>query len=169
MKTATLSRERLEELLARFSACRVAVVGDFFLDKYLEVDPALAEPSLETGKTAHQVAAIRVSPGAAGTVVSNLAALGAGELHAIGFTGDDGEGYELRRSLEQLCCATNHLPTMPQRFTPTYLKPRDTTRPGLEGEHSRYDTKNRTPTPPVIEERVISSLESLLPNLGSKN
>ena len=163
MKTATLSRDRLEELIARFPGCRVAVVGDFFLDKYLDVDPALAEPSLETGKTAHQVVSIRKSPGAAGTVVSNLAALGAGELIAVGFAGDDGEGYELRRSLEKLGCTTNHLPTVPDRFTPTYLKPRDTTRIGLEGEHSRYDTKNRTPTPRAIEGRVIASLESVLP------
>ena len=77
MKTASLSQDRLAELLARFSECRVAVVGDFFLDKYLEIDPALDESSLETGKTAYQVASIRKNPGAAGTVVCNLAALGA--------------------------------------------------------------------------------------------
>jgi len=41
-------------------------VGDFFLDKYLDIEPAWAEYSIETGKTAHQVAAIRTSPGAAG-------------------------------------------------------------------------------------------------------
>jgi sugar/nucleoside kinase (ribokinase family) len=167
MNQATLSRERLEELLKGFPKSRIAVVGDFFLDKYLEVNPAWDEPSLETGKVAHQVAAIRVSPGAAGTVVSNLQALGAGELHAIGFTGDDGEGYELRRALERLGCTTNHLPTMPGRFTPTYLKPRDMTLSGLEGEHSRYDTKNRTPTPKAIEERTLASLGALLPRVDA--
>lgn len=167
MNHATLSPQRLEELLRKFPQSRIAVVGDFFLDKYLEVNPAWAEPSLETGKTAHQVARVRCSPGAAGTVVSNLAALGAGELHAIGFTGDDGEGYELRRALENLGCATNHLPTMPGRFTPTYLKPRDMTLSGLEGEHSRYDTKNRTPTPEAIEERTLSALETLSPDVDA--
>ncbi len=165
MNQATLSRERLEELLARFPQSRIAVVGDFFLDKYLEVNPAWEEPSLETGKTAHQVARIRVSPGAAGTVVSNLAALGAGELHAVGFTGEDGEGYELRRALEQLGCSTHHLQTVPGRFTPTYLKPRDMTLSGLEGEHSRYDTKNRTATPKEIEDQTLASLEALLPRV----
>ena len=66
MTQAALSRDRLLELLAKFPQSRIAVVGDFFLDKYLEVNPAWAEPSLETGKVAHQVAAIRTSPGAAG-------------------------------------------------------------------------------------------------------
>ncbi len=165
MKSVSLSRDRLLELVARFSECRVAVVGDFFLDKYLEVDPDLAEPSLETGKPAHQVTSVRTSPGAAGTVVSNLAALGAGELHAVGFIGDDGEGYELRRSLEELGCRTADLMMIADRFTPTYLKPRDKNRPGLEGEHSRYDTKNRTPTPQAIEAHVLNSLKNLLPSV----
>jgi len=72
---AGFDRGRLDELLSRFRGLRVAVIGDFFLDKYLEVDPRLAEPSLETGKTAHQVVGTRHAPGAAGTVVNNLAAL----------------------------------------------------------------------------------------------
>jgi len=37
-----VKRDRLEELLAKFPSRRVAVLGDFFLDKYLEVDPRLA-------------------------------------------------------------------------------------------------------------------------------
>lgn len=96
MRDALLSVGRLEDIVSRFASSRIAVLGDFFLDKYLEVDPSLEEPSVETGKPAHQVAAIRCYPGAAGTVVSNLSALQTGELHAIGFTGDDGEAYELR-------------------------------------------------------------------------
>ncbi|NQT14180.1 MAG: carbohydrate kinase, partial [Planctomycetes bacterium] len=112
------SPERFSKIVARFPRARIAVVGDFFLDKYLDVDPALAEVSLETGKTAHQVVSIRHSPGAAGTVVSNLAALGAGALHAIGLTGDDGEGYELRMGLTALGCGTDHLHCDPERMTP---------------------------------------------------
>ena len=98
MKTFSgMTSARLQEIVARFPSLRIAVIGDFFLDKYLDVDPSLGEVSLETGKTAHQVVAVRHSPGAAGTVVSNLAALGAGTLHAIGLTGDDGESYDSQR------------------------------------------------------------------------
>jgi len=159
--------ERLAELIERFPQLRIAVIGDFFLDKYLDVDPALAEVSVETGKTAHQVTAIRHSPGAAGTVVCNLAALCAGSLHAVGLTGDDGPAYELRKDLAALGCDTDHLHCDAERLTPTYLKPRDQDDPTLAGEHQRYDTKNRTPTPEGLGRRIVASLDELLPRVDA--
>jgi rfaE bifunctional protein kinase chain/domain len=167
MELRHMSPARLVELIDRFPRVRVAVLGDFFLDKYLDVDPSLAETSLETGKTAHQVAAVRHTPGAAGTVVCNLAALGAGAIHAIGFTGDDGESYDLRKDLAALRCSTAHLDCDPRRMTPTYLKPRDRSDPSLAGEHSRYDTKNRTPTSADAKARIIRSLDALLPEVDA--
>ncbi len=161
------SIERLQALLDRFPRLRIAVVGDFFLDKYLDVEPAWAEPSLETGRVAHQVAAVRHSPGAAGTVTANLAALGVGAIEAVGYTGDDGEGYDLRKGLAALGCGCRHLHVDAARMTPTYLKPRDRTDPTLAGEHSRYDTKNRLPTPAALEERIIRSMEELLPQVDA--
>lgn len=160
---AGISERRFQELLDRFSDLRVAVLGDFFLDKYLEVDPSLAETSLETGKVAHQVVRIRQSPGAAGTVVANLAALGAGKLYALGFTGTDGEGEELRSGLREKGCDLRYLFHAPNRRTPTYLKPRDADKPGLAGEHNRYDIKNREWLPAEIEVRLLNALEHLLP------
>ncbi|GAB1483020.1 D-glycero-beta-D-manno-heptose-7-phosphate kinase [Treponema sp.] len=159
---ASFDRQRLGDLIASFPKLRVAVLGDFFLDKYLEVDSHLAEKSLETGKTAHQVVAVQHSPGAAGTVVNNLVALGVRSLMAIGFTGDDGEGYELRKDLEALGVDLSHLHTDAIRCTPTYTKPREAKRPGLRGEHERYDIKNRTPTPLVMENSILASLDAVL-------
>ncbi len=159
--------QRLETLTGRFRSARIAVLGDFFLDKYLDVDPALDEPSLETGRTAHQVVSIRNSPGAAGTVVNNLAALGAGTLIPIGFTGDDGEGWDLRKDLAALGCGLSHLHVESGRATPTYLKPRDCTRSGLEGEHDRYDIKNFRLTPERIERALSASLETVLPQVDA--
>lgn len=168
MKTfAGMTSTRLAEIVERFPRLRIAVLGDFFLDKYLDVDPALAELSIETAKTAHQVVNIRHSPGAAGTVVSNLSALGAGTLFAVGFTGDDGESYDLRRDLAALRCKTEHLYCDARRRTPTYLKPRDRDDPSLAGEHNRYDTKNRTPTPSDLQTQIIRSLDALLPQLDA--
>ncbi|MEE8451450.1 MAG: PfkB family carbohydrate kinase [Thermoguttaceae bacterium] len=168
MKTfRTMSPERLDELIAAFPQLRIAVLGDFFLDKYFDVDPAAAEISVETGKTAHQVARVRHSPGAAGTVVCNLASLAAGTLHAIGFSGDDGESYELRADLDRLGCRTEHLHREPGRVTPTYLKPRDQDDPSLNGEHQRYDIKNRTATPAAVQQKIIESLDVLLPRLDA--
>ena len=160
--SSLLNSQRLKELVARFSGCRIAVLGDFFLDRYLEIDPALEEPSVETGKPAHQVVNARCYPGAAGTVVSNLSALGAGTLHAIGFSGEDGEAWELRRGLAQLDCSTSHLHRTPDRVTPTYTKPRNRNITGLEGEHSRIDIKNRQATPPETEQAIISSVTAMV-------
>jgi bifunctional ADP-heptose synthase (sugar kinase/adenylyltransferase) len=159
--------QRLQDLTGRFPACRVAVLGDYFLDKYLDVDPALGEVSIETGRTAHQVCGIRCFPGAAGTVVNNLAALGTGTIHVLGFVGDDGDGFELRRGLDTLGCDTEGLLTVPGRFTPTYLKPRDRRNAALSGEHDRYDTKNRETTPTGVQERVLTHLARLLPQVDA--
>src|SRR6185369_11173199 len=87
---------RLRQLLDRFPAATVLVVGDFFLDKYLDIDPRLSEPSLETGLEAYQVVGVRSYPGAAGTVVNNLRALDVG-VRVLGVIGDDGEGDDLLR------------------------------------------------------------------------
>lgn len=159
--------ERLSELLDHFARCRIAVVGDYFLDEYLDVEPELVEPSIETGLDAHQVVDVRVSPGAAGTVVNNLAALGVGTLTAIGAIGDDGNGFELRRALEQRRCETGALFACPELLTPTYLKPRDRQRPGLQGEHSRYDILSRRPMPQSIVERVMAAVDVQLPELDA--
>ena len=154
---------RLNQLLEQFPRRRVAVLGDFFLDKYLEIDRGLDEPSVETGLIAYQVVRVRRSPGAAGTVVNNLAALGAGELHAIGAVGDDGEAFDLCQGLNRIGCSTDGLLRCAELLTPTYLKPCDANVVGLAGEHSRYDTKNRTPTPREIVDRVAVELERVLP------
>lgn len=160
-----MNAARLAEIVGRFPAFSVAVVGDFFLDKYLDTDPALAEISVETGKTAHQVVAIRTSPGAAGTIVNNLASLGSGEIHAVGITGDDGEGYDLRKALAARRCRTEGLVTLPGRMTATYLKPRNRRAADLAGEHERYDTKDREPLPPEAEDRIIDHLVDLIPRV----
>ena len=165
-----MTADRLGELFQAFAGLRIVVLGDFFLDKYLDVDPGVAEYSIETGKTAHQVVGIRKSPGAAGTVVCNLAALRGsttdkgtgGALHVVGFTGDDGESYDLRKGLDALGCGSEHLHRDAARMTPTYLKPRDLGDGRLEGEHERYDTKNRRPTSAETQGRIIQSLDTLL-------
>ena len=106
-----MTPSRLSSLLFRFPQTTIAVVGDFFLDKYLEVDPSLSEVSLETGLEARQVVAVRCHPGAAGTIVSNLCALGVSRVVCIGFVGDDGEGFELLRGLRRMGAETNQNPS----------------------------------------------------------
>jgi len=167
VKIASLSQQRLAQFVPRFKDARIAVLGDFFLDKYLDIDPEIEERSVETGRSAHQVVGMRTSPGAAGTVMCNLAALGARHLFAIGMTGEDGEGHDLRNRLCDLGCDTQHLHTVPDRMTPTYLKPRNLRDTSLSGEHDRYDTKNRTPTSPATEEMLVHSIDAVLPQVDA--
>jgi rfaE bifunctional protein kinase chain/domain len=162
-----VNQSRLNQILSTFPSRRIAVIGDFFLDKYLDFDPTLAEISLETNKTANQVVGIRRSPGAAGNVVSNLVALNAGSVIAVGFTGDDGEGYDLRQALESLGCDISNMLTSKYRFTPTYLKPQDISKPGLEGESGRFDTKNRTPLPKELEDSLLERLNAVISNIDA--
>lgn len=153
---------RLEHLLSRLPGLSLLIVGDFFLDKYLVLDPELDEPSLETGLAAHQVVARRCMPGAAGTVTANLHALGVGNLYALGVTGNDGEGYELRQGLSAMGVGLEGLIESSDRFTPTYIKPMNRA-PGGERESNRIDMQNRTPTPRALEDRIIAYLRDMTP------
>src|SRR5260370_5614292 len=93
-----LSDAIIEQVLQRLPSLTIGVVGDLFLDRYLDLDAALTEPSLETGLDAYQVARVRAYPGAAGTGMNNLVALGVGRVVPVAVIGDDGEGYELRQA-----------------------------------------------------------------------
>jgi rfaE bifunctional protein kinase chain/domain len=156
---AALPHRRLDELLDRFSSLRVAVLGDFFLDAYFDCDPDLNEPSLETGRTCYQVVRTRRQAGAAGTVAANLIALGAGRVDAIGFCGDDGEGWELRRAMVDLGLDLTGFLTVSERRTPTYGKPcyirRDGRRMVVTQELERIDIRNRQPTPRPVRAQLL--------------
>ncbi|MCC7360764.1 MAG: hypothetical protein IT317_14880 [Anaerolineales bacterium] len=161
-----MNAERLAALLDQFPRQTVLVVGDYFLDKYLDLDPALSETSLETGLEAYQVARVRRYPGAAGTVVNNLRALDVNVL-ALSVIGHDGEGDDLLRALAHLGVPGDGLLRAEDRFTPTYLKPMLlSTQPGAPArELNRLDTKNRAPLPAALEAEVITRLRALLPHV----
>src|SRR5687767_1514931 len=93
--------QRFEEIVARYAKLRVAIVGDFCLDRYFEIDPARQEISIETNLPVHNISNVRCQPGAAGTILNNLVALGVEKIWPIGICGHDGEGFELRRSLSE--------------------------------------------------------------------
>ncbi len=161
-----MTYQRLQGILAKLPEISVLVVGDFFLDRYLIIDPARDELSLETGLVAYQVIEERAQAGAAGTVTNNLRALGVGHVVALGIVGDDGEGYELRRALQQTGVVTDHLVAAGDRTTPTYTKPM-VREPEGEREINRLDIKNWSPTPPALQERMIWSLLKLVPQVDA--
>jgi bifunctional ADP-heptose synthase (sugar kinase/adenylyltransferase) len=163
-----LRHDILEQVLTAIPRLTLGVLGDLFLDRYLDIDAGLTEPSLETGLDAYQVVGVRPSPGAAGTVLNNLVALGVGRLEVVAVIGDDGEGYELRQALDaHPAVGTDHLLATPDRRTPTYTKP-ILHQPGREArELNRLDIKNRSPLPAAAEDRVFAALESIWPRVDA--
>lgn len=154
-----LTTALIEQVLTRAGSLTIGVLGDLFLDRYLDLDGSLTEPSLETGLDAYQVVNVRSYPGAAGTVINNLAALGVGRVVPIAVIGDDGEGYELRRALAAMPCVDASLVYAGATCrTPTYTKPM-LTEPGQPArELNRLDIKNRTRTPAEMTDRVIAAI-----------
>lgn len=150
---------QLDRILSKLKDISVLVLGDYFLDKYLLIDPDLDENSIETGLSTYQVASKKLDPGAAGTVTNNLKALGVGTVIGLGVAGDDGEGFELIKGLQNTGVVTDNIIITGERFTPTYIKPMIMDRESREA--NRIDIKNRIPTPGWIEDLIIERLLKL--------
>ena len=75
------------------------VAGDVCLDRWCRYDPAEGLASRETGLPRVGVVSTEVTAGAAGTIANNLAALGAGRVAVLGWSGEDGFGWELDGAL----------------------------------------------------------------------
>jgi rfaE bifunctional protein kinase chain/domain len=159
-----LTTELVEQVLARAPSLKIGVLGDLFLDRYLDLDAALTEPSIETGLDAYQVVRVRSYPGAAGTIINNLVAVGVGRVVPVAVIGDDGEGYELRQALAALPAVdASGVLSAGERRTPTYTKPMLHVADEPPRELNRIDIKNRTPTSPAVEDAVIARLRERWP------
>lgn len=167
MATPHLTPAQVDHFLARIPSFRIGVVGDLFLDRYLDIDGTLTEPSLETGLDAYQVTRVRSCPGAAGTVVNNLAALGVRNVIPVSVIGDDGEGYELRQALEMLGVSQDWLHVSKELRTPTYTKPMLGAAGKPARELNRLDIKNRSPMPRAAAEAVLAHLRDVWPRLDA--
>jgi len=149
----------------------VTVFGDYCLDKYLYIDPARDEDSVETGLTAYQVDRKNVYPGAGGTVASNLRSLGV-NVGCVGLVGDDGEGYDLLQCLKAIDADTELMVQSKNIPTSTYMKPMRRCADGTHsnGTHSngaylemnRIDIRNFQETSKELEDRLITNLRKAL-------
>lgn len=156
-----MKRERIIELFNRFKDLKIAVVGDFVLDKYLKIDTRLNEPSLETPHEAFQVVSSRQYPGASGTIASNLFALGVGSIYAVTFIGDDGIGYELKREMRNRSIKFDYVLDTSEMITPSYVKPMMWNGIDPEVESNRLDIKNFKNTPENLENEILKMLDNV--------
>lgn len=146
------------ESLKKIPQKKIAVFGDYTLDKYLYIDPSRDEPSVETGLTAYQVHEKRMYAGCGGTITNNLRALGA-EVVSIGLVGDDGEGLELCRCLESVGADISSMVRTNELCTSTYTKPMRMQPDGSYVEMSRLDLRNFSPASMNLQQLLLQRLE----------
>lgn len=152
---------KIARALDRTAQARILVFGDYTLDKYLYIDPARDEPSVETGLTAYQVHEKRMYAGCGGTITNNLRALGA-QVISIGLMGEDGEGYELQRCLDRVGADTASMVRTSSLCTCTYTKPMRLQPDGSWQEMNRLDFRNFAPPPEELQQRLLERLEERL-------
>ena len=157
-----MNLSRFEEITSRYADLRIAVVGDYSCDRYLEIDPSKEEISIETNLPVHNVTKIRAQPGAAGTVLNNLVSLGVSELWPVGFCGSDGDGFELQRALRTLPgVRMDYFFEYEEQRTFTYCKPL-VMEPGQPPrELNRLDSKNWHTTPKPLQEQLAGAIKEL--------
>jgi rfaE bifunctional protein kinase chain/domain len=157
-----LTTSELNRILEALPDQTIGLVGDLFLDRYLEIAADLHELSIETGLEAFQVECIRNCPGALGTIINNLAALGVGRILPLSVIGDDGLGLDLSRALQQVPgLQQDHVLRCASRATPTYIKPLQPTASGQWQELNRMDVRSREPLSPAVTDAVCEHLQRL--------
>jgi D-beta-D-heptose 7-phosphate kinase/D-beta-D-heptose 1-phosphate adenosyltransferase len=145
----------LAGLLPRFAACRVLVLGDVMLDRYVlgevrRISPEAPIPVLKAE-------ARRAVLGGAANVAQNVAALGA-QAVLVGVVGMDDAATEIGRLLAASPAITACLVPVPRR--PTTVKTRF-----MSGGHQllRLDEEESGPIEPALEAQVIAEFAQALP------
>lgn len=112
----------LNRLFSTLAEKKIAVIGDFALDFYFNLQTNTQEFSVETGKEVFHASTPRSSLGGAGNVCKNLANLGA-KASAFGIIGQDLFGREMLHQMDLLKINHQHLHISSDRGTPVYSKP----------------------------------------------
>lgn len=103
---------RLIELVERLPQSRIALIGDFMIDRYVYGNAERLSPDAPVPVLHHQREESRL--GGAGRVAADLATLGA-KVRVLGLVGDDETGNLIRRELAQLGCDVSGLVHAPNR------------------------------------------------------
>lgn len=152
-----VSKRRGTQILQRMRGRRLAVVGDWMLDRYVwgnanRISPEAAVPVVDFVKQSETL-------GGAGNVAANLAALGA-RVTAFGVAGRDEAGEALRRCLREMRLPEKGIVEVRDRATT--LKTRIIAR---QQQVVRVDREVRTQLPQQIEEqllkRILAALKSV--------
>ncbi|OCT15067.1 hypothetical protein A8709_13205 [Paenibacillus pectinilyticus] len=156
-----LSRERVEEILAKIGTLRAGVIGDACLDVYWEADMTKSVLSRETPHYTLPIVVERYSPGAAGNVAANLKALGCREVFICSVIGHDWRGELLKQQFRNREIDTSFILEEDAWCTPAYCKP---IRVGLQQsrqEDPRLDFQNFRELPENIASKLANRLDDM--------
>ncbi|MBI5059105.1 D-glycero-beta-D-manno-heptose-7-phosphate kinase [candidate division KSB1 bacterium] len=155
----TVSADRARRVLDAAHGKRIAVVGDFMLDRHLtgtvrRISPEAPVPVVE-------VESERAALGGAGNVVQNISALGATPV-AFGVIGDDQAGLDLLRHLDLAGCGALGMIKCPSRRTT------EKTRIIAHDQHVvRADRETIRPLERSDEDRLIEALRTVINSLDA--
>jgi rfaE bifunctional protein kinase chain/domain len=155
----TSSQANLKRVVNRLRGRRIAVVGDFMLDRYVwgearRLSPEAAVPVVEFVEQNDCL-------GGAGNVAANLAALGARVL-PFGIVGEDEAGRGLRASLAEKGLPDRGILVDRRRLT--------TMKTRVIAKHQqvvRVDREDCRPLPAALEKTLIARIKASLPRLDA--
>ncbi|MCC3371881.1 bifunctional heptose 7-phosphate kinase/heptose 1-phosphate adenyltransferase [Cohnella sp. REN36] len=156
-----ITEARMGQLLDGFGSLRAGVVGDVCLDAYWIADLTRSTLSRETPHYTLPIVDERYSPGAAGNVAANLAALGCGKVMVCSVVGDDWRGGLLKGLLTARGIETSYLITDRDWMTPAYCKPIRTGLQSVQQEDARLDFQNFGPLPKALAEKLGEMLDAM--------
>jgi len=154
-----MTKGALEALLEAMGRARIGLVGDLCLDMYWRADMRLSELSRETPHFPLPVVEERVSPGGAGNVACNVAALEPASLAVLGVLGRDWRGDVLMDALRIRDIDASRLVRDEAACTNTYIKPLRAGISDVVYEDPRIDFENRAPVSPATEAALLDALE----------
>lgn len=152
-----ISEEQLHQILESIGNARIGVLGDFCMDMYWHADMTRSQLSRETPHFPMPVVSETMSPGAAGNVAANIAALEPKKLVVMGVIGRDWRGALLKEALSALG-AEVRLVESAERTTNAYIKPMMKGISDVVYEAPRLDFENDQELPSEAEEQLIDML-----------
>lgn len=161
------SPERLEAILREIASVRIGVLGDLCLDLYWHADMTRSVLSRETPHFPLPIVREEASPGAAGNVAGNIAALAPDNLSVLGILGMDWRGDLLLCALREKRVHTERILRADGRVTNAYIKPMRKGFADVVYEDPRLDFDNDAPPAGEIERALIERLDQLAPSLDA--
>ena len=152
-----LTEQHLKNILSSIGNVRIGVLGDFCMDIYWHADMTRSTLSRETPHFPLPVVSEKMSPGAAGNVAANIAALKPKKLTVLGAVGKDWRGALLKDALSALGAEVLMIESE-GRMTNAYIKPMMKGTSDVVYEAPRLDFENDRPLSPEAEERLIATL-----------